>query len=176
METEKLVKKAQKGDGEAFITLVKQYENVLYKVASRLLNNDEDAADAIQESILLAYKNINKLKNPDYFNSWICKILINKCNAILNKNSKIILVENVIAEKHHKNEYSKIELEEALNTLNNDYKTAILLYYIVGLNTKEISELVKEPEGTIKSRISRAKAILREGYFSDEGEILYGRK
>lgn len=63
----------------------------------------------------------------------------------------------------------KIELEDALNSLNKDYKMAIVLYYIVGLSIKEMSVFLKEPEGTIKSRLSRAKSILRNNYYSGEG-------
>ena len=53
--------------------------------------------------------------------------------------------------------------------MNKDYKMAIVLYYIVGLSIKEMSVFLKEPEGTIKSRLSRAKSILRNHYYSGEG-------
>lgn len=175
MEINILVKKAKRGDGEAFISLIKQYEQVLYKVASRMLSNDEDVADALQETIMLGYEKINTLKNERCFNTWICKILINKCNYILNKNKNVIVVDEILPQKLNNNDFLKIELEDALNSLNKDYKLAMILYYLVGLSTKEISEFIKEPEGTIKSRLSRAKTILRENYFNNEGVVEYGR-
>lgn len=175
MEINILVKKAKRGDGEAFISLIKQYEQVLYKVASRMLSNDEDVADALQETIMLGYEKINTLKNEGYFNTWICRILINKCNYILNKNKNVIVVDEILPQKLNNNDFLKIELEDALNSLNKDYKLAMILYYVVGLSTKEISEFIKEPEGTIKSRLSRAKTILRENYFKNEGVVEYGR-
>ncbi|WHY86514.1 sigma-70 family RNA polymerase sigma factor [Neobacillus novalis] len=169
-----LVKKAKKGDNEAFIQLIKQYEQVLYKVANKLLNNDEDVADAMQDAILSAYEKLDSLKNPAYFNTWICKILINKCNSILNKNKNIFEAVDVEELQQQTNDsISKMELEDELNALNTDYKTAIVLYYIVGMNTKEISEFLKEPEGTIKSRLSRAKSILRSNYDKGGGVIGY---
>lgn len=168
-----LVKKAKKGDGEAFISLVKQYEDVLYRTASRLLNNDEDVADVMQDTIILAYENLHTLKNAEYFNTWICKILINKCNSLFNKNKNISVInEHLITEKQD-GEFQKIEIEDALNSLNEVYRVALTLYYIVGLNVREISELLKEPEGTIKSRLSRAKSILRNNYYKHEGVIVY---
>ena len=128
-----LVKKAKKGDGEAFVSLVKQYEDVLYRTASRLLNNDEDVADAMQDTIISAYEKLHTLKNDEYFNTWICKILINKCNSLLNKNKNVSAIdENVLIQKRD-DEFQKIELEDALNSLNEDYKIALILYYIVGL-------------------------------------------
>ena len=60
-----LVKKAKKGDDEAFVSLVKQYENVLYQTACRLLNNAEDAADILQETIMTAYEKIDTLKSAE---------------------------------------------------------------------------------------------------------------
>src|SRR6476620_6957534 len=95
-----LVKKAKKGDGEAFVSLVKQYEDVLYRTASRLLNNDEDIADAMQDAIISAYEKLHTLKNDEYFNTWICKILINKCNSLLNKNKNVSVIdENLLIQK-----------------------------------------------------------------------------
>lgn len=168
-----LVKKAKKGDGEAFVSLVKQYEDVLYRTASRLLNNDEDVADVMQDTIISAYEKLHTLKNDEYFNTWICKILINKCNSLLNKNKNVSVIdENFLIQKRD-DEFQKIELEDALNSLNEVYRLALILYYIVGLNVKEISEFLKEPEGTIKSRLSRAKSILRNNYYKYEGVMVY---
>ena len=175
MESYILVKKAKRGDEEAFISLIKQYEQVLYKVASRMLSNNEDVADALQETIMLAYEKIHTLKNEGYFNTWICRILINKCNYILNKNKNVIVVDEILPQKLNNNDFLKVELEDALNSLNKDYKLAMILYYILGFSTKEISEFIKEPEGTIKSRLSRAKTILRENYFKNEGVAEYER-
>ncbi|RDW19943.1 RNA polymerase sigma factor [Oceanobacillus chungangensis] len=168
-----LVKKAKKGDGDAFVSLVKQYEDVLYRTASKLLNNDEDVADAMQDAIISAYEKLHTLKNDEYFNTWICKILINKCNSLLNKKKNIsVMSEHLLPEKGN-DAFQKIELEDALNSLNEVYRLALILYYIVGLNVKEISEFLKEPEGTIKSRLSRAKSILRNNYYKNEGVMVY---
>ena len=168
-----LVKKAKKGDGEAFVSLVKQYEDVLYRTASRLLNNDEDVADVMQDAIISAYEKLHTLKNDEYFNTWICKILINKCNSLLNKNKNISVIDENLHLQNGDDEFQKIELEDALNSLNEVYRLALTLYYIVGLNVKEISEFLKEPEGTIKSRLSRAKSILRNNYYKNEGAMVY---
>lgn len=177
MEINILVKNAKKGDGEAFITLIKQYENVLYRIASRILDNEEDVADALQEAVMLGYEKIHTLKKEEYFNTWICRILINQCNSILNRNKKVIPVNEVFTEEqgHNCNEFLKLELKDALDSLNKDYKLVMILYYVAGFNTKEISELTKDPEGTIKSRLSRAKTILRENYYKGEGAAIYGR-
>lgn len=164
-----LVKKAKKGDGEAFVALVQQYEDVLYRIASRMLNNEEDVADAMQEAVLSAYERLHTLKNDAYFNTWMCKILINQCNSVLNKHKHFSTIDvDVLPEQRH-DDFQQLELEDALNSLNKDYKIAFILYYIVGLNTKEIGAFLKEPEGTIKSRLSRGKTLLRNHYYKSEG-------
>jgi len=116
VELNVLVKKAKKGDGEAFVNIIKQYEGILYKVARRLLDNDEDVADAMQEAVMSAFENIHLLHNEEFFNTWMCKILINKCNSILNRNKKVICVEEVFIQKNNNNDFLKIELDDALNS------------------------------------------------------------
>ncbi len=177
MQLKSLVKKARNGDGEAFVQLIKQYENVLYRVASKYLNHNEDVADAMQDTIMTAFENLTKLKKPEYFNTWICKILINKCNSLLKKNNRTVHMVD-IENFQEKNDPAllKLELEDELSSLNADYRTAIELYYIVGMNIKEIGELLKEPEGTIKSRLSRAKAILRINHDKQKGVISYEQR
>lgn len=169
----KLVKKAKKGDGEAFVKLVQQYESVLYGIAKRMLNNDEDIADAMQEAVLSAYERLYTLKNEAYFNTWICKILINQCNKLLNKNKFVSTMDVDVLPLQHHDDLQQLELEDALNSLNKDYKIAFILYYIVGLNTKEISIFLKEPEGTIKSRLSRGKILLKNNYYQSEGVFVH---
>ncbi|WP_025783388.1 RNA polymerase sigma factor [Sporosarcina sp. D27] len=160
-----LVKKAKKGDGDAFVSLVKQYEDVLYRTANRMLNNDEDVADALQETIMSAYERLHTLRKDEYFNTWIYKILLNKCNSLLNKRKVFSPVDLHALPEGSNGDFQNIELEDALNSLNPDYKTAFILYYIAGLNTKEIGAILKEPEGTIKSRLSRGKLLLRNNYY-----------
>lgn len=165
----KLVKKAKKGDGDAFVFLVKQYEITMYRTAKRLLRNDEDVADVMQETIISAYEKLHTLKNNAYFKTWLYKILINKCNDLLNKKKDVTEIDLHTLPQTTKSPFEKLELEDALNSLNETYKLALTLYYIVGLSIKEIGEFLDEPEGTIKSRLSRAKTILRTNYYKIEG-------
>lgn len=158
--TKTLVKKAKKGDGEAFVTLVKQYEDVLYNTAIRMLQTEEDAADALQDAIIQAYEKIHTLRNDAYFNTWLYKILLNQCNRILNKNKNLVEFDAHLHAGSEENMSRNMELKEALEQLNPEYKTAFTLYYIQGMNTREIGEFLQEPEGTIKSRLSRRKSLL----------------
>ena len=90
MDEIKLVRKSKKGNNLAFSTLIKAYEKDLYKVAIAMTKNEEDALDCIQEAILQSYISIKDLRQEEYFKTWLIKILINKCNALLKKNKKIM--------------------------------------------------------------------------------------
>lgn len=164
---------AKKGDIEAFSDLITDLEQDLYRIASIRLNSVDDIDDAIQATIEQALKNIKKLKKPQYVKTWIIKILINNCNAIYNKNkNKVEFNENIKLNIKSYNEEvnSKLDFYIMIKDLNEKEKLAITLYYSENLTTKEISKILKEPESTIRNRISRAIAKLREKY---EGGVQY---
>ncbi|WP_018591235.1 RNA polymerase sigma factor [Terrisporobacter glycolicus] len=161
---ENLIKKAKKGDEEAFFNLMEINKISLYKAGRAILNNDEDVADAIQETVIAAYRNIKSLKNDSYFKTWLTKILINKCKDIISKNKETVILDDYVEEGYVQEFLSKIEIEDMLNDLSKEQKLVVSLYYISQFNTREISEILKEPEGTIKSRISRAKIKLRQSF------------
>lgn len=174
---ELMIKRVQKGDKEAFIKLMEKYTQDMYKVAKYRLNSEEDIGDAIQETILAAYKNICVLKNTSYFKTWLIRILINKCNDIIANNKKVVYVEeyyeasisNEILDDKYSFENS-IAFREIVKNLSELYRTVIVLYYVNGFNTREISEILNEKEGTIKSRLSRAREKLRKFYLDDNNE------
>ena len=85
-----LVKRARDGDGEAFLALMEQYSGAMYKIARSILGNNEDAADAIQETILICFEKIAELRQPRYFKTWMTRILINECRKIIRQNSRIV--------------------------------------------------------------------------------------
>lgn len=157
--TKQLVKAAKKGDNEAFIKLIQGYETILYNMAGRWIHNEEDIADILQETILKAYEKIGTLREPKYFNTWICKILINECNQYFRRENKILDFTELPTS--HEMNTNKLELEELLRDLPEKYKVPLVLFYQFGYSLNELSEMLKEPIGTIKSRIHRAKQMLR---------------
>ena len=85
---DKLVKKARQGDPDAFTELMQSQMQNMYKTARAILYNDEDAADAISETILTCWEKLHQLKNPAFFRTWMTRILINKCKDIIKKQSR----------------------------------------------------------------------------------------
>ena len=90
----KLVLQAKKHDKEAFVKLVGNYQVSMYKTAIAILQNDEDAADAIQETILICWEKIGSLRNAKFFKTWMTRILIHRCYAIYNENKRTVTADN----------------------------------------------------------------------------------
>ena len=88
-----LVKRAQKGDTEAFIQLIENHKISLYKTAKSYLKNEDDVADVMQDTILSAFEHMKDLKSVRYFKTWIIRILINQCNDLLRQRKRCVLVE-----------------------------------------------------------------------------------
>lgn len=157
-----LIKEAKRGDKLAFQQIINYYENTLYKIARTRLNSIEDIEDAIQETIISAYKSIHKLYNISKIKSWLITILINQCNYIYKqtKQSDTIPID-LIEEKNYISDLSKtnsnIEFDSLMKILNKDERTVLLLYYSEGYNTKEIGKILNINDSTIRNIISRAK-------------------
>lgn len=172
---EREIKLAQKGDNSAFEKLIRTNEASMYRVAKAILKADEDCADAIQETILKAYKSISHLKQPAYFKTWLTKILINECRKILQNRNKIVSIEEVKLGEKEADEYDDLDLKQAIKELDDELKVIVLLYYFEDLSVKEISEIINIPEGTVKSRLSRARNHLYKKLDVNEGSCDYGR-
>lgn len=158
---------AKKGDKEAFSRVIQNVKVKLYKTAMAILKNDDDACDAIQETLISAYKNINKLEHTEFFETWIIRILINKCYDVIKKNQKIVNINEKISEEvdsFYEMYSTESELELILNKIEKDLKMVTVLYYYDELPVKEIAIILNIPEGTVKSRLSRARKSISEIY------------
>lgn len=110
-----------------------------------ILKNDDDTCDAIQETLVSAYKNLKSLREPQYFSSWIIKILINKSYDIIRKNKKIkYLNEKMqIEEETYYDIYSsESELENVLTQLDENLRLVVVLYYYDDLSVADISKIL----------------------------------
>lgn len=173
MNESELIKKAKNGNKSAFVDLLKLYEKDIYLFAKHMLGNEELIKDAVQETIMTVYEKIEDLRNLESFKFWLLKILGNKCRDILKRQKKIVYLDNYIEKVHIENGYEEIEIRECLEALSEDYKKVVVLYYFNDLSYKEISALLNISEGTVKSRLSRAKEKLSK-IIDKEGSVING--
>lgn len=168
--TERLAGKAMRGNCDAFGQLIRSYQDYLYRMAFLYMKNEDAALDVVQESILRAYESIRELRQPAFFRTWITRILINCANTALRKNKKILLYDEAPerADTEKRCPEEKWDLSAAMDKLPENHRTAVLLKYYSDMKVSEIAAVMKVPEGTVKSYLSRArqelKAYLEEDY------------
>lgn len=158
------VEKAINGDDNAFYRIIMKNKDTMYKTAIIILKNEEDASDALQESLIKMYENIKNLQKAEAFNAWSRKIVLNNCYKIINKKKKINdinlkLIDEYITTKEDYYEWEDEALKK-LEQLEPELKLTASLYYYKELTIKQISQVMKIPEGTVKSRLSRARRKL----------------
>ena len=151
---------------EGLGNLIIASEESMYHVAKTLLRNDADCADAIQEAIVKAFSSIHTLRKESYGKTWLVRIVINECYAIMRRERKLVPMEEYALEEAEdtaafpeKCEY--MDLYDAISHLSEEIRLAVTLYYMEGYSIKEIAALMNTTESTIKNRLARARAKLK---------------
>ena len=151
MDTEK-VEKARNGNVDEIGNLLMENMKSMYRVAFSILKTEEEISDAISNTTVIVFEKIHTLKNAEFFKTWLIRILINECNKIHRQNKKIIYLENYNqTDLVYNDKYDDFGVRQAIKKLDEDLKTMVILYYFEDFNIKEISEIQKLPEGTVKS-------------------------
>lgn len=157
---EQEVELAQSGDREAFTRLIKANEASMYRIASAILQSDSERLDAAQEAVMKAYLSLHTLRNPKYFKTWLIRILINECRRITRQNNKVVVIHDMKEQASSHRFEETVELEDAINGLEEELRLCVTLHYLEDLPVKEVAGVLNHPEGTIKSRLSRARKKL----------------
>ena len=170
----KLIKESIKGNKESFGILIKNNKEYLYKMAFLYVKDEQDALEVIHETVYRAFLNIEKLKKAKFFNTWITRILINVSIDFLKKKGKNQMLDEstpIIKEKCEISTEEKLDLYNAIDLLNDNYKTVIIMMYFNDMKIKDISKVMEIPENTVKTYLRRAKQalgeVLKEGYLNE---------
>ena len=161
-----IVKKAKNKDADAFTYLMQFYMKDMYRVALAILMNDEDSADAIQETILTCWEKIETLKNDQYFKTWLTRILMNHCYDIRKKSIHTVGLNEW--EEPVTEDGSNIELKEAWASMDRKYSIVLTLFYSEGYHVSEISKILRLPPSTVRTRLQRGRERLAV-YYKDAG-------
>ena len=177
---------ARRGDVAAFNDLVLRYQSAVYNLALRTVGNGEDAADATQETFVSAFRAIHKFGGGS-FKAWLLRIAVNACYDALRRRrrrlassldelSELGELEEASTQADEGPERQALSAETArviqsgLSLLPEDQRVLILLCDVHGLSYEEAAEAAQVALGTVKSRLSRARARLRD-YLSRHGEL-----
>lgn len=168
MNDELLIKKARKGDEEAFFKFMQMHKEQLYKTALIYLKNDQDALEAIQEVTFRAYKSIKKLKKPQYAKTWLIRIMIFYCLDELKRRKRVVMKEADPGSIDH-DPSLRMTLDESISKLESKYQTVIILKYFHDLTLSEIASGIERPEGTVKTWLHKGLGKLRNQMKREEG-------
>ncbi|KOA18653.1 RNA polymerase sigma factor SigV [Clostridium homopropionicum DSM 5847] len=156
-----LMEKAVNGDKQSFIELIEGRKDMLYRTAFLYIKNQQDALEIVDITVYNAYLSIKKLKNPNFFNTWLTKILINASVDLLRYRKKVILLnDNYDTEYVLQDSSLKIDLYNAVDKLRGKYKTVIILKYYNNLKISEVAEVMECTESNVKNYIHKALKIL----------------
>jgi len=180
----KYVMACQNGDTEAFSVLVERYSRKMLNVAYRMLSDYDEACDITQEAFLAAFRSIKAFKAEAKFSTWLCRIVINCAKNRLKQRQSLsrygsASLERVAAEQgdcacclaaSNENDPAlqlerkelEVEVQKCISMLDGDYREVMVLRDIQGFSYEEIREVLQIPDGTVKSRLSRARLAVKD--------------
>ena len=187
MDERRLIVSAQRGDIQAFNQLVQAYQGLAFNVAFRILGNSDAAADATQDAFLSAFKALERFRGGS-FKAWILRIVTNACydqlrlkqrrpttslDDMLSDQDHAIFMQDSgeLPEEHLLREELGEAIQKGLGTLPPEQRVTVILSDIQGLEYKEIAQVTGASLGTVKSRLSRGRARLRD-YLQVHRELL----
>ncbi|MCH1626862.1 RNA polymerase sigma factor [Ferdinandcohnia quinoae] len=156
-----ILKKIKKQDLHAVIDWFDSRKSKFYKIGWAYLKNHHDVEDVFHNTIIKVHDKIHQLKEEKYFETWVTSIFINECRDLYRKNKQKEVESSAVSEDMSQFE-TKLEVFDGLDQLDEKYKEVIILKYIKGFSQDEISDILKLPIGTVKSRLYRGLLLLRK--------------
>jgi RNA polymerase sigma-70 factor (ECF subfamily) len=168
-----LVERAMTGDHDAFSELARVAIGRLYVIARLILRDDAKADDATQEALLSAWRHIRGLRDPDRFDAWLHRLLVNACNREAGRHRRHGAMEVHVEALELAEPDSTLDLadrdqiERGFARLDLDQRTVLVLHYYLGLRLDEAAEVLGVPPGTVRSRLHRAIVAMRAALDAD---------
>ena len=167
-----VVEAAQRGDHDAFEALAIGAADRLFAIARLILRDVHAAEDAVQEALVRIWRDLPRLRDPDRFDAWVHRILVNACvdqgRHRRRWSAEIQLVRSEpTADDAIGSMADRDQLERGFRRLNPQQRAAVVLHYYLGLSVPEIAEILGVPSGTAKSRLHYATAAMRAALEAD---------
>ena len=140
----------------------------LHGIAYAMLRNEADCEDAVAEALFRAWQHLTRLREEKYFETWLIRILINACNAMLRKRSMNQTIQ--LAERVQEPPAQSPELQDALYALPIKYRLPLCMHYMQGYSVAEVAALLRLPQTTVKWRMHAARELLKKALSEGEDE------
>jgi RNA polymerase sigma-70 factor (ECF subfamily) len=168
-----LVEQAQRGDRDAFGILARSRADRLYAIGHRILRDVGRAEDAMQQALVIAWRELPRLRDPDRFDAWLTKLLVNACYAEARRraqwsaNVRLLPIEGPAVPDSLDGIADRDELERGFRRLPPDQRALLVLHHYLGLAPAEIAETLGIPTGTARSRLHYAHRAMRAALDAD---------
>ena len=167
------VERARRGDHDAFASLIGEAVNRMYALASLILRDTDRAQDATQEAIVRAWRELPKLRDPERFQAWLRRMVVNACydeGRRIHRRAEVSLVH--LSDRHVVDPTSAFverdRIERAFRRLPLDQRSALVLQHQFGMSHTEIADSLEIPVGTVKSRLRYGTAAMRASLEADD--------
>lgn len=162
-----LIRELKRGREDAYKQLVEEYGDRLLRTCCLILRDRGEAEDVVQETFVKVFRKVEDFRGESGLYTWIYTIALNLSRDRLKKNTDFSIfeneqIDNIDTEIHLEKAIDREVLRKELDEINPIYREVIVLFYFEELSIKEISQLLNEKEGTVKSRLSRGRNILKE--------------
>lgn len=171
---EKLVRKAQQGDKDAFVEWIESRKLSLSRAAMAILHDEDDTADAVAETVLTAFSKLCSLREPKYAGTWLTRILIFNSYKILRQRSKSVPLDELpeTPALSHSSD-TVIDIHKSLDALADNDRLILTLYYMDDMSVREIADVLGMNVNTVKTRLARGRERFKKEYNKQEG-LCYG--
>jgi RNA polymerase sigma-70 factor (ECF subfamily) len=168
-DTAALLRRARRGDLQAFEQIMREHDRQVFRVALRILGSVEDAQDAAQDVFLRLHRSLNRIDEDRGLGAWLYRVTVNICTDALRTRRKVIPIEDVAPVSpeltplaHSEQRETRQRVTDALARLPEKERAAVVLREIEGLSTSEVAAILGTSEGTVRAQISMARTKLRK--------------
>ena len=175
-----LLAAAQGGDEAAFVDLIRGRSNRLFAIAQRMLRDIDRAEDALQDALVIAWRDLRGLRDPDRFDAWLTRLLVNVCLTQATRerrrtaNLRVLPVDGPAAPDELVSVADRDLLERGFRRLTPEQRAILVLHHFVGYSLAEIAEILGIPQGTARSRLFHAHRAMRAALEADARVELRG--
>ena len=177
-----LVEAAQRGDREAYVDLIRSRADHLYALTHRILRDVDRAEDAFQDALVIAWRGLAALRDPDRLDAWLRRLFVNVCLEHATRerrriaNLRVLPADGPAAPDELRGIADRDQLERGFGRLPPEQRAILVLHHYVGYAPSEIAELLGIPDGTARSRLHNAHRAMRAALDADaRAELVRGR-
>jgi RNA polymerase sigma-70 factor, ECF subfamily len=168
-----LVEAARSGDREAYVDLIRVRTDRLFRIAQRILRDIDRAEDALQDALVIAWRDLRGLRDPDRFDAWLQRLVVNVCIAQATRerrrtaNLRVLPIDGPTAPDELLSVAERDLLERGFRRLPPEQRAILVLHHYLGYAPSEIAETLGIPAGTARSRLHHAHRAMRAALEAD---------